>query len=44
MVPMLARAGHVVTGLDIAPGTFTDTLGGSVANSDAVAKVGPLDW
>lgn len=28
----------------VGPGVLTAPSGGSVANSDAVAKVGPLDW
>lgn len=35
LAPMLTRAGHVVTGLDVAPGTHTDALG-SVADAALV--------
>ena len=38
LAPLLARAGHEVTGLDIAPGTHTDVIG-SVADAALVARL-----
>ncbi len=38
LAPMLASAGHEVTGLDIAPGLYTDVLG-SVADADLIERL-----
>jgi UDP-glucose 4-epimerase len=38
LAPLLTRAGHAVTGLDIAPGAHTDTIG-SVADAGLVERI-----